>query len=401
MVRRWLRFRQRWRARDLHRLRHADQSIRDGCHELLLAPGGGELAATQSPAPAYENGWNAINQFIREDCSWNGREPNVLYARRGGRYYDYSGVSGIDFADDSRAFAVTDFDGDGNLDLFSEEPAGAAGPRSAQRMGNRTGERIAIRLTGVRGRIAMRLAPRWKWSSPAGVPCVRAGRLGLSFATYQDAAFRIGRCVRAPKGSRSSGLPGCGRSSAISMRDFVITSRRETANRAASRFAAPRTTSAAPRSRRTIGRLLKRRGCCFPFRFPSSGAARASFCSRPAEAWRFPPGIPGEVLDLSRESPDVAAGYALFRRYLFDYRAELLLPMLILIDEFGLAHKVYPAVPGESRLRRICGFCERQTAQRLALPFPRPILRTSQRAIIFGWARRSFGPAIRSRRWST
>src|SRR5579871_6154381 len=53
--------------------------------------------ATQSPAPAYENGWNAINQFVREDCSWNGREPNVLYARRDGRYYDFSGISGIDF----------------------------------------------------------------------------------------------------------------------------------------------------------------------------------------------------------------------------------------------------------------------------------------------------------------
>ena len=32
--------------------------------------------------------------------------------------YDYSGVSGLDFADDSRAFAVTDLDGDGNVDLF-------------------------------------------------------------------------------------------------------------------------------------------------------------------------------------------------------------------------------------------------------------------------------------------
>ena len=79
---------------------------------------------TQTPAPAYENGWNAINQFIREDYSWNGREPNVLYARRGGRYYDFSGVSGIDFADDSRAFAVTDFDGDGNLDVFLKSRLG-------------------------------------------------------------------------------------------------------------------------------------------------------------------------------------------------------------------------------------------------------------------------------------
>src|SRR5580658_2498920 len=34
-----------------------------------------------SPAPDYENGWNAINQLIREDYSWCGREPNVFYKR--------------------------------------------------------------------------------------------------------------------------------------------------------------------------------------------------------------------------------------------------------------------------------------------------------------------------------
>src|SRR4029078_13209265 len=32
-------------------------------------------------------------------------------------FYDFSGVSGLDFADDSRAFAVTDIDNDGNLDI--------------------------------------------------------------------------------------------------------------------------------------------------------------------------------------------------------------------------------------------------------------------------------------------
>jgi hypothetical protein len=48
----------------------------------------------------------------REDPSWNGREPDVLYARRCGRFYDFFGVSGLDFAEHSRAFTVTDFDDD-------------------------------------------------------------------------------------------------------------------------------------------------------------------------------------------------------------------------------------------------------------------------------------------------
>ncbi len=93
--------------------------------------------AEAKPSAAYENGWNAINQFIREDYSWNGREPNVLLVRQDGRYVDVSGVSGLDFADDSRAFAVTDFDGDGRLDIILEEPAGPAGARFAKRLGRR------------------------------------------------------------------------------------------------------------------------------------------------------------------------------------------------------------------------------------------------------------------------
>ncbi len=73
---------------------------------------------------AYQNGWNAINQFMREEYSWNGREPNVFYLRRGDRYFDFSGVSGLDYADDSRAFAITDFDGDGRPDVILKSRLG-------------------------------------------------------------------------------------------------------------------------------------------------------------------------------------------------------------------------------------------------------------------------------------
>src|SRR5205807_2415368 len=31
-------------------------------------------------APAYENGWNAINQLIRQDYSWSGREPRSRWS---------------------------------------------------------------------------------------------------------------------------------------------------------------------------------------------------------------------------------------------------------------------------------------------------------------------------------
>ena len=45
-------------------------------------------------------------------------------SRRNGRFYDFSGVSGLDSSDDSRAFAVTDLDGDGNLDLLLKSRLG-------------------------------------------------------------------------------------------------------------------------------------------------------------------------------------------------------------------------------------------------------------------------------------
>jgi hypothetical protein len=124
VVVRRLRFRQRWHAGDLHRLRHADQQQPHRPDELLLPAGGVEIAVKQVRAPAYENGWNAINQLVRGDYSWAGPEPNVFYARRAGRYYDFSGVSGIDLAEDSRAFAFIDIDGDGNLDLVVKSRLG-------------------------------------------------------------------------------------------------------------------------------------------------------------------------------------------------------------------------------------------------------------------------------------
>ena len=66
----------------------------------------------------YEQGWDAINRLIREDGSWSGRERNCFYLNSGdGRFIDVSGVSGLDFPEDGRAFAAFDLDGDGDLDL--------------------------------------------------------------------------------------------------------------------------------------------------------------------------------------------------------------------------------------------------------------------------------------------
>jgi len=68
---------------------------------------------------AYEQGWNAINELIRSDGTWSGYERNVFYANnRDGTFSDVSGVVGLDFVQDGRAFALADFDHDGRLELF-------------------------------------------------------------------------------------------------------------------------------------------------------------------------------------------------------------------------------------------------------------------------------------------
>ena len=67
----------------------------------------------------YEQGWNAINELIRTDGTWSGYERNVFYANnRDGTCSDVSGAVGLDFLEDGRSFALSDFDHDGRLELF-------------------------------------------------------------------------------------------------------------------------------------------------------------------------------------------------------------------------------------------------------------------------------------------
>lgn len=74
--------------------------------------------------PAYEEGWNTINQRIREGESWCGGDANVFWAREQGIYVNRSAESGAAFADDSRAFAFTDVDGDGVMDVVLKSRLG-------------------------------------------------------------------------------------------------------------------------------------------------------------------------------------------------------------------------------------------------------------------------------------
>jgi tetratricopeptide (TPR) repeat protein len=70
------------------------------------------------PGGAYEQGWNAVNELVRADRTWSGYERNVLYLNNGdGTFSDVSGIAGMDFLEDSRTFALADFDRDGRVEV--------------------------------------------------------------------------------------------------------------------------------------------------------------------------------------------------------------------------------------------------------------------------------------------
>jgi tetratricopeptide (TPR) repeat protein len=69
-------------------------------------------------SPAYEQGWQAVNELIRSDGSWSGYERNILYANnRDGTFSDVSAAVGLDFVEDGRSFALADLDHDGRLEV--------------------------------------------------------------------------------------------------------------------------------------------------------------------------------------------------------------------------------------------------------------------------------------------
>jgi tetratricopeptide (TPR) repeat protein len=105
---------------------------------------------TPTPSVNYELGWNAINELIRSDASWNGYERNVFYVNNhDGTFSDVSGISRLDFPDDSRSFALADLDHDGRLEVVLKNRSGPQ-LRILRNAMKDIGNSIAIRLRGIK-----------------------------------------------------------------------------------------------------------------------------------------------------------------------------------------------------------------------------------------------------------
>ena len=301
--------------------------------------------AAASPAsekidPVYENGWNALSQAAHERYSEAGRQPNVFYVRRGSRYYDFSGISGLDFAEDSRAFAVTDLDGDGNLDLLLKSRLGPQVRVFRNHCGaGRTS--LAIRLRGVKSNrdgVGARVEVDGK------VKFLQAGSGYLSQHTKQ-LHFGLGE-ARAAASVRVWWPSGLSQEFRELPSGFLYQIEEGSAHLESTPF----------RLRREI----------------VSAAVSTENTSVLADMWLLDPvplpdtyNGPG-FLHLSESlSGDRAALYAIFVRYLFDLRADLKLPVWLLVDGESRARKIYFAPPDPADLKRMPG-AERVAA---ALPF--------------------------------
>src|SRR5258708_39426941 len=85
---------------------------------------------------------------MREDATGSGYERNVFYGNNGdGTFSDVSGIAGMDFLEDSRTFALADFDHDGRVEVALKNRNGPQ-LRYLKDVAPQLPPSIAIRLVG-------------------------------------------------------------------------------------------------------------------------------------------------------------------------------------------------------------------------------------------------------------
>jgi tetratricopeptide (TPR) repeat protein len=315
------------------------------------------------PAPAYEIGWNAINQLIRQDYSWSGREPNVVYARRGDRFYDFSGVSGIDKAEDSRAFAFTDIDGDGNLDLILRSRMGPQ-VRVFQNNCGISRNVLVLSLRGTRSNrdgigARVEVDGQVKWlGTGSGYLSQHTKRLHFGLGAREHAE-KIR--VYWPSGEMQE-LPSLAADYVYEVTEGAAEYR---SKRLHSHAEYPDTVSfTADNQSRFFTAWLRE-----PVPLPEERRGPALLVLHAGEPLpRLP--VPLQALDLRRAPPDLAAAYAIVRRYLFDYRADLETPFWLLLDTQGRIRKVYAEAPDAATAQDDLRSADGPVPDRRGLPFP-------------------------------
>lgn len=377
------------------------------------------------PSPRYQQGWNAINELIRSDDTWAGYQRNVFYANdRHGGFADISGVAGLDFVQDSRSFALADFDHDGRIEVVLKN-RNAPRLRILRTAMKSPGDSIAISLRGLHSnRDAIGAAVTIETEHGRQAKTLQAGS-GFLTQHSKEVCFGLGKTpktiratVRWPDGrvQKFENLPA---NSRIAMEEGQETFRavpfrpapaepgaktesvraEDTSNHnqtwlieplLAPDFALPdlhgqvQTLESfhghpvlltfwsvqCPLSREqlwrfqgSLARFLKERLALLAMAAPEgSDLARIRAFAR-AQKLTFP---------ILVGDPDVIAVYDLIYRYLFDRHRDLLTPTSLLLDENGWIIKLYRGLADPAEVIGDWRSAPQTAAERVrrALPFP-------------------------------
>ncbi len=370
--------------------------------------------STAMPEEDYEQGWNAVNELIRADYSWSGFERNVLYANnRDGTFSDVSGALGLDFPEDSRAFALADFDGDGRQELLLKN-RNAPQLRLVKNTILNLPPSIAFRLRGTKSnRDAIGAAVTIETAAGRQTKLLQAGSGFLSQHSKEllfglgEAEGNVSAAIKWPSGlaQQLTDLPPNHRvwvaegSEPSRIEPFKTNSVKENSSVPSFSERLPETTEtwllvpisapgfSLPDSGGKPWTLSALRSkpvlvCFWTAESPGSAEDLESLGRFHGEWMRE--GLQLVVLSLTeppaqgaqtsfpilRASDDVAATYNLLFRYMFDRHRDLPLPASFLIDEHGQIVKVYQGRADPNSVAKDVRNIPRTSAERLARALP-------------------------------
>jgi tetratricopeptide (TPR) repeat protein/peroxiredoxin len=387
--------------------------------------------AEAKPSHDYEQGWSAINELIRADGTWSGYERNIFYANNGdGTFGDISGVIGLDFLEDGRAFALADFDHDGRLEVFLKNRNGPQ-LRLLKNVMEGLPPSIAFRLRGTKSnRDAIGTVIEVETEQGRQVHSLQAGS-GFLSQHSKDVFFGLGAAkgpvrasIRWPSGlvQELRDLPLNHRivveegSAEHGTEAFQLSAERGRAALTKEATRIPRQAEAMPIAAETwllapfeapdfslldldkqTYRLSALRGKPLLLSFGSSGAegctADWSVLAKHYAGWKAQ-GLQllAVALDAASDSKelqhtlheqrlpfpilhgtaDVGAVYNILYRYLFDRHRDLVLPTSFLIDAAGVIVKVYQGPIDVQHVEEDFRHIPKNSVERLAraIPFP-------------------------------
>ncbi len=144
------------------------------------------LAENTDPVDLYDQAWHRTGMMVREGASLSGRERNCLFLNVEGKaFVDVSGAAQVDFPEDGRALATTDWDSDGDLDLFLHN-RNTPRLRILRNDWPRQGRFLRLWLRGTESNTDAVGARAELWPTAAGPPLVRTVRAGEAFLSQSS-----------------------------------------------------------------------------------------------------------------------------------------------------------------------------------------------------------------------